>query len=37
MINDYINQKGEKGRIFLPTPASDLARLLGVGTHGTCK
>ena len=37
MINDYINHTGEQERIFLPKPASDLARLLHVGTHGTCE
>ncbi len=37
MINDYINHTGEKERILLPTPASNLVRLLHLGTGGTCK
>jgi hypothetical protein len=37
MINDYINNTGEKGRILLPKPASNLVRLIHMGTRDTCK
>jgi hypothetical protein len=35
MINAYINHTGAKGGILLPIPASNLVKLLHVGTCGT--
>jgi hypothetical protein len=37
MINAYINHTGAKGSILFPIPASNLIKLLHVGTHGTCE